>query len=40
MQEFAVLHITDATEDYEVGRKQQMGRVTNRITNIVEENDE
>jgi hypothetical protein len=35
--EFAVLHIKDATEDGEVIGKQETGRVTNRITNIVDE---
>jgi hypothetical protein len=35
--EFAVLHVTDATEDGEVIGQQETGRVTNRITNIVDE---
>ena len=38
--EFAVLHITDATEDGEVIGKQKTGRFTNRITNIVDEDIE
>ena len=40
MQEFAVLHNTDAMEDSEVVSKQEMGNVTNRITNTVHENTE
>jgi len=37
---FAVLHITDATEDGEIFGKQEIGRVINRVTNIVNEDIE
>jgi hypothetical protein len=38
VQEFTFLNLTDATEDFKVVSKHEMGRVTNRITNNVDEN--
>jgi len=38
--EFAVLNITDATEDGEVICKKETGRVTNRIANVIDEDIE
>jgi len=38
LQEFAVLHNTDAMEDSEVVSEHETGSITNRITNTVHEN--